>query len=156
MASGGPSVIQPRTNKKMGPDRPQQTIEAKLPMMVSDYINCANHDLVDSLRFRAMLVGEGDDLEFDNGDLTRYGGWVARWQHWLTAVLRRTTSGTCNMPWARSEIEAEYQREMVQLVDDAYYRSRTVGGAVAYKGWRKDNLEELYFMNRWDQWIDGL
>ena len=141
---------------RTGETRPLSRIESRIPLAVDAYINYRNNYFVDARRFQAIGSGLGRDLAFSDGRLTRYGAWVARWTHWSLSVNQWTTNNGCDMPWARSPIEREYQRGMVDFIDDVHNRVSSVSSAISFRRWRPEVLDQVYFLNRWAQWVDDL
>lgn len=79
-------------SEKTGEGRVLTRIEMRIKIVVDDYINYRNNYFVDTRRFQAIESGHGRDLTFSDGNMTRYGGCVARWTHWSLIVSKWTTN----------------------------------------------------------------
>ena len=100
------------------PTRELSRNENRIPFSVDDYLAEDERYFCDSKRLCAVAVGEGNALKKAVGRRdTRYGAWVTRWKHWSLKVQRWKTVGVCDLPYARSAEESEYQRKNAERLD---------------------------------------
>lgn len=45
---------------------------------------------------------------------------------------------------------------MVDFIDDVHISVLTVSSAVYYRHWHPEVLDQVYFLDRWAQWVDDL
>ena len=104
-----------------------------------------------------VAVGEGNALKKAGGRRdTRYDAWVTRWKHWSLQVQRWKTVVVCDLPYARSVEESEYQQKTAECLDQ-YARDRiSILTGVNCGGFRPNDLEQVYLLDRWENWVSDL
>ena len=151
---------QRRWDLETGERRAIKDIEHQIPLTVDDYIQGRRGlDFFDAERFRVFRVGVGWDLLVGTRDAnysSQYGAWVVRWEHWGPLVKRWLTVGHCDMTWARSETEREWQHASANFMEALVRGQVSVTSAASHDGHIPDDISQLTYAASWVGWIRDL
>ena len=81
---------------------------------------------------------------------------MTRWTNWSASVIQWPTTGTCDMPWARSEVEQRYQRMTAPVIDEVVKRGLSISSSVDHDGWVPASMSEIPYASACREWVKDL